>query len=164
MAITAIVTDEILYHQEIRYHQFADPRLNGGSLSSKPYVSRTIAHVSSALRLRGPLAADPTARMLHALLVILVLLSVAVWVATIPIARVSFARIFDTAVLEASYATALVLLQFGDFRRASLAYVAGIWSWATLVFFSYGGIHSPGRCSTCHLPSRRLGSSDTKLR
>ena len=121
-------------------------------LRFKSYISRITNRVTPFVGLRGSLAGDQTARMLHVLLVILVVLSVVVWIATIPIARVSFARIFDTLVLEASYAAALVLLRFGDFRRASLAYLAGIWSWATLVCFSYGGIHSPGALLYVSLP------------
>jgi hypothetical protein len=38
----------------------------------------------------------------------------------------SFPRIFSPIVLEANYIIALVLLRLGHFRRASLAYLAGI--------------------------------------
>jgi signal transduction histidine kinase len=65
----------------------------------------------------------------------------------------SFPRIFNTVVLAASYTTALVLLRLGHFRRASLAYLAGIWIWATLACFSYGGIHSPGALLYVSLPA-----------
>ncbi len=102
-------------------------------MRSEPYISRIIHRVTPFIGLRGPLAADQTARMLHVLLVTLAVWIAAGWVATIPFARVSFPRIFYTAVLEASYATALVLLRLGHFRRASLAYLAGTWIWATLV-------------------------------
>jgi signal transduction histidine kinase/CheY-like chemotaxis protein len=121
-------------------------------LKFRPYVSGTIHRFTLFLRLRGPLAADPTARILHALLVALVVLSLAVWITTIPIARVGFARTFNTLVLEAGYGAALVLLRRGNFRRASFAYLAGIWSWATLAFLFYGGIHSPGALLYVSLP------------
>jgi signal transduction histidine kinase/CheY-like chemotaxis protein len=66
---------------------------------------------------------------------------------------VSFQRIFFPIVLEANYIIALVLLRLGHFRRASLGYLAGIWTWATLVSFSYGGIHSPGALLYVSLPA-----------
>ncbi len=65
----------------------------------------------------------------------------------------SFPRIFNSVALEASYATALVLLRFGHFRRASLAYLAGTWIWGTLVCLSYGGVHSPGALLYVSLPA-----------
>ena len=91
--------------------------------------------------------------MLHVLLVTLAVWMVAGWVATIPFAPMSFPRIFNPLVLEASYAIALVLLRLGHFRRASLAYLAGTWIWATLVCFSYGGVHSPGALLYVSLPA-----------
>src|SRR5271154_2891878 len=79
-------------------------------------------------------------------------------VATTPFAQVqvrfSFTRVFYPFVLEVSYATALVLLRLGHFRRASLAYLAGgTWIWATLVGASYGGVHSPGALLYVSLPA-----------
>jgi signal transduction histidine kinase/CheY-like chemotaxis protein len=105
------------------------------------------------IELRGSLAADRTARMLHVLLVSLTVWLAAGWLSTIPFAQMSFPRIFNTVVLAASYTTALVLLRLGHFRRASLAYLAGIWIWATLACFSYGGIHSPGALLYVSLPA-----------
>ena len=75
------------------------------------------------------------------------------FVATIPFAPVSFARIFNTAIEEATYAAALVLLRLGHFRRASLAYLAGTWIWATLVSSFFGGVHSPGALLYVSLPA-----------
>ena len=74
------------------------------------------------------------------------------FVATIPFAPMSFPRIFNPAALELSYAAALVLLRLGNFRRASLVYLAGTWVWATLVGSSYGGVHSPGALIYVSLP------------
>jgi PAS domain S-box-containing protein len=102
--------------------------------------------------LRGSLAADQTARMLHVLLVTLTVWMAAAFCATIPFAQVSFPRIFNSVVLLVSYATALVLLRLGNFRRASLAYLTGTWIWATLVCYSYGGVHSPGAVLYVSLP------------
>ena len=69
---------------------------------------------------------------LHVLLATLLVWLTAAFVATIPFAPMSFPRIFNTAVQETCYATALVLLRLGHFRRATLAYLAGTWIWATL--------------------------------
>jgi PAS domain S-box-containing protein len=111
--------------------------------------------VTRFIGLRGSLAADQTARMLQVLVAILAVWMAATWVATIPFAqaRFSFPRTFYPSVLEASYATALVLLRLGNFRRASLAYLAGTWIWATLVSSSFGGIHSPGALLYVSLPA-----------
>ncbi len=122
-------------------------------MSFRPDISRTIRRVTQFIRLRGSLADDQTARMLHLLLATLAVWTAAAFVATMPFARASFPRIFNTAVLEASYATALVLLRLGNFRRASLTYFAGTWIWATLVSFSVGGIHSPGALLYVSLPA-----------
>ncbi len=128
------------------------PRLKGALLRLKPDISRIIHRVTPFIGLRGPLASDPTARMLHVLLSTLAVWMAAAWVATIPFAPVSFSRTFNAAVLEASYASALVLLRLGHFRRASLAYLTGTWVWATLVSWSFGGIHSPGALLYVSLP------------
>ncbi len=91
--------------------------------------------------------------MLHVLLATLAVWLAAGFVATIPFAPVSFPRIFNSLVLEASYVTALALLRLGHFRRASLAYLAGTWIWATLVCSAFGGIHSPGALLYVSLPA-----------
>jgi len=62
-------------------------------------------------------------------------------------------RIFNPVVQEASYVTALLLLRLGNFRRASLAYLAGSWLGATLVSSFYGGIHSVGALLYVSLPA-----------
>jgi signal transduction histidine kinase len=122
-------------------------------LRFKAYISRIIHRVTLFIGVRGSLAADETARMLHVLLVTLAVWMAAGWVATTPFASMSFLRIFNPVVMEASYATALVLLRLGHFRRASLAYLAGTWIWTTLVSFSYGGIRSPGALLYVSLPA-----------
>src|SRR5215469_14589345 len=127
--------------------------VKGALLRFKSYVSRLARRVPLFIGLRGSLAGDQTARTLHVLLAALAAWLVAGWIATIPFARVSFQRIFFPIVLEANYIIALVLLRLGHFRRASLGYLTGIWTWATLVSFSYGGIHSPGALLYVSLPA-----------
>src|SRR6185503_3114955 len=127
--------------------------LRGAHLRFRPFIMGIMHRVTLFIGLRGSLAADRTARMLHVLLVSLIVWLAAGWLSTIPFAQTSFPRIFNTVVLAASYTTALVLLRLGHFRRASLAYLAGIWIWATLACFSYGGIHSPGALLYVSLPA-----------
>ena len=92
--------------------------------------------------------------MLHVLLAGLALWLAVGWVATIPFARFqSFPRIVNPLLQEMGYAIALVLLRRGHFLRASVAYLAGTWLWATLICFSYGGIHSPGALLYVSLPA-----------
>jgi len=121
-------------------------------LRFKPYISRIIQRATLFIGLRGSLADDRTARMLHVLLATLTVWMAAAFCFTIPFAPMSFPRIFNSFVLEASYTTALVLLWLGHFRRASLAYLSGTWIWATLVSSFYGGIHSPGALLYVSLP------------
>jgi PAS domain S-box-containing protein len=135
------------------YHRFVNPKLGGATLGLERDTSRIIHRVTLFIGLRGSLAADPTARILHVLLVTLSAWLAAGWIATIPFAPVSFPRIFNTVVLEASYVTALVLLRLGHFRRASLAYLAGTWIWATLVCSFFGGVRSPGALLYVSLPA-----------
>jgi signal transduction histidine kinase/ActR/RegA family two-component response regulator len=104
------------------------------------------------LGLRGSLADDRTARTLHVLLASLAVWLAAGWVATIPFAPMSFPRIFNPVVQEASYATGLVLLRLGHFRLASLAYLAATWVWATLIASFFGGVHSPAALLYVSLP------------
>ncbi|MEO8596031.1 MAG: ATP-binding protein [Candidatus Solibacter sp.] len=44
--------------------------------------------------------------------------------------------------LQASLAVALILLRLGQFRRASLVYLAGSWVWATAIMYAAGGIRT----------------------
>ena len=95
------------------------------------------------LRLRGPLAADPTAQMLHNLL-----LTISVWMAvgvivTLNLAPVTLVRLALPLVLQVSLVAALILVRFGQLRRASLVYLAGSWVWATAVVYISGGIRTP---------------------
>ncbi len=100
--------------------------------------------MSSLFRLRGPLANDSMARMLHVLLVILAIWLPIGFLLTLNLAPVRFPRILNPAVLEGSLIVALVVLRLGHLRRASLVHLWGIWIWGALVFLFTGGIRSPG--------------------
>jgi PAS domain S-box-containing protein len=122
-------------------------------VSSKSYISRIAHRVTPFIELRGPLADDQPARILHVLLAALAVWMAAGWIATIPFAVKSIPRYFNPLVQEASYVTALVLLRLGHFRRASLAYLAGTWIWASLISFSFGGVHGSGALLYVSLPA-----------
>ena len=119
----------------------------------KSYISRIVHRIASFIGLRGPLASDPAARMLHVLLMAFALWILAAFAATFRMAPVSFSRLFNPFVLEVSYVIALVLLRLGNFRRASLAYLTGVWIWGTLICFFAGGIRSPGALLYVSLPA-----------
>ncbi len=119
----------------------------------KPYIARMMNRLRPFIGLRGPLADDRTARILHVLLATLFVWLAAGWIVTIPFAPLSFPRIFNALAQEASYATALVLLRLGRFQRASLVYLAGTWIWATLVCLFFGGVHSPAALLYVALPA-----------
>jgi signal transduction histidine kinase/DNA-binding NarL/FixJ family response regulator len=98
--------------------------------------------VRKVLRLRGPLADDPTARILHALLVALVgwvILEIAVVLPLSP--RKPAAVAVD--VFEVLFTVGpLILLQRGSLRTASLTYLSGYWLFVTVVIILNGGIYS----------------------
>ena len=100
--------------------------------------------IAHALRLRGPLANDPTARILNTLLV-----GVLWWVVfDLGVIIPSFAAHKLTSTAQATcvglvFAIALAFLYRGLFRAASLVYLAGVWLLATIVIVLNAGIHSP---------------------
>ena len=107
--------------------------------------------LTSALRLRGPLAENPTARTLHALL-----LSFAIWFGfwSIVLLLVSpnLARLAADILYQATLVAALVLLRYGSFRQASLVYLAGMWVSATARIAIGTGIHSTTQVVYVTLP------------
>jgi len=90
--------------------------------------------VVHALRLRGPLAADPTAQILYALVLALIIWS-AIWtIATLPqypnliakLVRLRFIIVADLVPV-----TTLIFLRSGYFRQAAYVYLTGQWVQAT---------------------------------
>src|SRR4051794_7112474 len=87
-----------------------------------------------ALRLRGPLAADPTARILHALVLALIIWSATWTIATLPLYPTETARLLRLrfiTVAELVPVTTLILLRLGYFQQAAYLYLAGQWVHAT---------------------------------
>ena len=106
-------------------------------------MGRRLRIVLHALRLRGPLAGDPTARMLHAFLASLVCWHL-VWSALLasrnPMPPARWGALVIQFLLPLG---SLVLLRLGFLRRASLFYLAGASIFATYQVAFNGGIHSP---------------------
>ena len=93
-----------------------------GAVNERSLVRQGVRSVMHALRLRGPLATDPTARVLHALVSAL-----AIWFAlwsiiTLPLYPNLTARLLRlrfVILAELVPATTLILLRLGHFRQAA---------------------------------------------
>jgi hypothetical protein len=92
-----------------------------------------LQRAAHAFRLRGPLAADPTAQMFHLLLLAITMVMFTSWIVTLPLAPITFARESIVAWLFAELVAALLVLRLGHFRAAALIHLTGSWGWATLV-------------------------------
>ena len=106
-------------------------------------IPNYLRHVADTLRLRGPLAEDPTARMLNILL-----LALTAWWGTWTAVLLPFhwSDVFwsmqNEIVTLVALVTALTFLRRGRFRAASMSYLAGIWFFATHIMALNGGIRS----------------------
>jgi signal transduction histidine kinase/CheY-like chemotaxis protein len=103
-------------------------------VNERSLARRGVRSVLHALRLRGPLSVNSTARVLHALVLALTIWS-AIWtIATLPqypslIAKVH--RLQFIVVADLVPVTTLILLRFGYFRQAAYVYLTGQWAQAT---------------------------------
>jgi PAS domain S-box-containing protein len=106
-------------------------------------ASRLFAAIGRILRLRGPLASDPTAKIFHALLVGVLAWGVLQGVVFVPrfIVRARVGS-FLLALLIVAYIAALVLLRRGALREASLVYLGAMYAIGTLLIALSGGIYS----------------------
>jgi signal transduction histidine kinase/ActR/RegA family two-component response regulator len=103
-------------------------------VDGRSLVRQRLRNVFHVLRLRGPLAADPTARILHTLV-----LALAIWftlwsIVTLPLypdRTGMLLRVRFVIVAELVPVATLVLLRLGYFRQAALFYLAGQWVHAT---------------------------------
>jgi PAS domain S-box-containing protein len=113
------------------------------------------ARLSGALRLRGPLAGDPTARILHTLLLGIVIWLGAYFLFFFPFPIFVVRRLGAGAIASGVFLTAaisLYVLRRGSLRNSALIYVWGMWlSFSVLIFFG-GGIRSPGLVMYSALP------------
>ena len=95
-----------------------------------------------SLRLRGPLADDPTARVLYALLFALLIWFGMATIISLPFNPLTTSRLAAVLTTEGSLAAALILLRYEKFRAASIVYLTGTWLFATVVMTLNGGIRS----------------------
>jgi PAS domain S-box-containing protein len=120
-------------------------------LKSLATLKQYAQSLTYALRLRGPLAENPTARTLHALL-----LSFAIWFGfwstVLLLVYPNFARLAVDILYQATLVAALVLLRYGFFPQASLVYLGGMWVSATARIAIGTGIHSTTQVVYVTLP------------
>ena len=105
------------------------------------------------LRLRGPLADDSTARILHVTLIGLLgwsVLTLAVIIPLVAVAKLIEAILFGF--LAISYVAAWAFLNHGALRTASLIYLGSTWIVSTILILWNGGIHSPAVVLYAALP------------
>ena len=108
------------------------------------FMSVGLHRVAGAIRLRGSLANDPRARVLHALLVTMLawlgfhlLVLVPLFSARKPQNAMASAALSLTAVI------ALYFLRKGFFRKAAMIYLSGSGVCFTIIVILFGGIRSP---------------------
>ena len=119
-------------------------------MNQRSSIRIRLQSLGHALRLRGPLADDPTARILHALLLALMLWH-AFWAAVLfPFAARKVPVVI--VLMVGSLAMALVWLRRGRFRQASLIFLAGTWLYTTSAVTLNGGIRSPFQVFYVALP------------
>jgi signal transduction histidine kinase/DNA-binding response OmpR family regulator len=115
-------------------------------------LSTYLRRTGKALRLRGPLASDPTAQVLHALLVGLACAMI-LELAALPLsprkpAIAALVLVFTVL----SVVAPLALLYRGSLRTASLAFLSGNWLIFTVTIILNGGIRSVGSVYYLVLP------------
>lgn len=107
-----------------------------------PPVQRCARWAGQALRLRGPLANDPTSEILQTLLVGLVCWIVVNIVLIVPLYAVHKPGSLALSILAGlTFATALTFLHRGLFRSAGILYLLGLWLPVTITIVWNGGIH-----------------------
>src|ERR1700722_20465098 len=110
--------------------------------------------VTQALQLRGPLSAEPRARVLHGLLVCILLY---LWLIDVPFLITPFAirkigAILICGCLTLVYGYCLALLRRGLLRQASWLYLAGSFLIDTAFIALAGGVQGPGLVHYINLP------------
>ena len=103
-------------------------------MNLRSLIRHGVRSVVHPLRLRGPLSADPTARILHSLVLALTIWS-AIWtIVTLPLYPSLMARLLRlrfVIVADLIPVATLILLRLGHFRQAAYIYLAGQWVQAT---------------------------------
>jgi len=104
--------------------------------------------------LRGPLAADPTARVLHALVLVLAIWFAGWNIATLPLYPDSVARFRLRLIIfsELVPAATLILLRLGYLRQAAFVFLTGQWAQATYNIARSGSIQATSTAYYITLP------------
>jgi PAS domain S-box-containing protein len=123
------------------------------TLGPQPLIAKVLSVAVQTFRLRGPLGADPTARVLNGLLWALIGWW-GIWSAILlPFHWADRFWSMQTLIVTfAALVSALVLLGRGRLRASALTYLAGIWFSATYAMIMNGGIRSPGQVFYVTLP------------
>ena len=109
-----------------------------------------VASLGRLLKLRGPLSGDPTARILHTLLLgVLIWDGLTMWPSFSPWRPANLIAAVTLALIAGA---ALVLLSRGSLRKSALVYLAGIWLTFSVAIVLNGGIRSPGISMYVALP------------
>jgi signal transduction histidine kinase/CheY-like chemotaxis protein len=106
-------------------------------------LSRAAGRILHELRLRGPLAADPTAQMLHALLLIVTIWMAVALLVTGKLISWPVRRVLTYGTVQVGLISSLTLIRLGYCRVSSLVYLTSTWIYATLAVSAMGGIRSP---------------------
>lgn len=115
----------------------------GTLVEGSSYLSGTPRRMAHFLRLRGPLAADPAAQIFHKFLVLSVVCMIIGLLSTLNLAPVTFRRMLLASFLYVPLISALIIVRFGHYRAAALAYLTGTWIAAAITSSSMGWIRSP---------------------
>ena len=115
-------------------------------------MSRSSEKAIGSLRLRGPLAANATARTLHALLGGVLVFNTVAYLAQRPFSPNKPVSMWNFFLETAGMIAALILLRRGRLRAASLTYLLTMWVFATVVVRVAGGIRTFGTAYYLALP------------
>jgi signal transduction histidine kinase/CheY-like chemotaxis protein len=108
--------------------------------------------VIHALRLRGPLAAERTAGMLHFLLLVIAVWY-ALWSVILLPSNPNFGPRLGLAIFyEFGPVLGLLLLRLGRLRAAGVAYLGFVWAFTTVLMLFDGGIRSTSQLHYVTLP------------
>lgn len=112
-------------------------------MKDRPRARAVVRLGQAAFRLRGPCAEEPTGKLLHAVLIGMmcwVVIQAGIIIPFFSEKKVSSAAL--TLFAASVSAASLWLLYRGSLRAASLAFIFGIWAYATILILLDGGIRS----------------------
>jgi len=122
-------------------------------LDLQVFMNAGLRRLAGAVRLRGPLANEPKAGVLHSLLVaLLAWLGFYLFVFVPWFAARKPQQVMVGASLTVIFVIALYLLRLGSLREAAMVYVGGCWMIFTVVILFFGGIGSPALILYASLP------------